>query len=48
MYTFCHLEFFVHSVSLYMCSYEGRKFAIKNLYLVVEFRERSRSQDADR
>ena len=47
MYTFCHLEFFVHSGSLYV-SYEGRKFAIKNLYRVVEFRERSRSQDADR
>ena len=36
--TFCHLEFFLVLICLchYMCSYEGRKFAIKNLYLVLE------------
>ena len=37
--TFCHLEFFLVLICLcilchYMCSYEGRKFAIKILYLV--------------
>ena len=39
--TFCHLEFFLVLICLcilchYICSYEGGKFAIKNLYLVLE------------
>ena len=37
--TFCHLEFFLVLICLCilchcMCSYEDRKFAIKNLHLV--------------